>query len=88
MTIPTVTVNKEATLVITLRDSCNDFVINKSDEVTVNVTFDKTMEHAFIKPIKEVSDGRYEISFMATRCGYYTISIIVDGHHIPGSPYK
>ena len=88
MTIPTVTVNKEATLVITLRDIDNDLVINKSDKVTVKVLFDKTKEHAFVKPIEEVSDGRYEASFIATRCGYYMISIIVDGHHIPGSPYK
>ena len=88
MTIPTVIVNKEAILTITLRDSYNDYVINRSDEITVNVLFDETMEHAFIKPPKEVSDGRYEASFIATRCGYYMISIIVDGHHIPGSPYR
>ena len=88
MTIPIVTVNKEAILIITLRDSYNDFVINKSDKITVKVLFDKNMEHACIKPIKEVGDGRYEASFTATRCGYYMISIIVDGHHIPGSPYK
>ena len=88
MTIPTVTVNKEATLMITLRDIDNDFVINKSDRVTVKVLFDKTKEHLFVKPIEKVGDGRYEASYTATRCGYYMISIIVDGHHIPGSPYK
>ena len=88
MNIPTVTVNKEATLMITLRDIDNDFVINNSDKITVNVLFDKTMEHVFVKPIKEVSGGRYEASFTAYRCGYYMISIIVDGHHVPASPYK
>ena len=88
MTIPTVTVNKEATLMITLRDIDNDFVINKSEKLTMRVLFDKIMEHVFVKPIKEVRDGRYEASFTATRCGYYMISIIFDGHHIPGSPYK
>ena len=73
---------------ITLRDINNDFVINNSDKITVNVLFDKTMEHAFVKPIEEVSGGRYEASFTAIRCGYYMISIIVNGHHIPGSPHK
>ena len=73
---------------ITLRDSDNDFVNGKSEKVTVTVLFDKTMESAFVKPIKEVGGGRYEASFTASRCGYYMISIIVDGHHIPGSPYK
>ena len=73
---------------ITLRDIDNDFVINKSDKVTVNVLFDKTKEHVYVKPIKGVGDGRYEASFTPIRCGYYVISIIVDGDHIPGSPYR
>ena len=73
---------------IVLRDIDNHFVINRSDKITVKVLFDKTKEHAIVNPIKEVGDGRYEASFIATRCGYYMISIIVDGHHIPGSPYK
>ena len=88
MTIPTVTVTEEATLMITLRDSDNDFVTNKSEKLTVSVLFDKTKEYTFVVPIKEVGGGRYEASFTANRCGYYMISIIVDGHHIPGSPYK
>ena len=88
MTIPTVTVKEEATLVITLRDSDNDFVTDKSEKLTVTVLLNKTNEYAFVKPIKEVGGGRYEASFIASRCGYYIISIIVDGHHIPGSPYK
>ena len=73
---------------ITLRDIDNDFVINKSDKVTVKVSFDKTKEHAFVKPIEEMSGGRYKAVFTPSKCGYYMISIIVDGHHIPGSPYK
>ena len=82
------TVNEEATLMITLRYGDGDFAIGKSEELIVTILFDKTMESAFVKPIKEVGDGRYEASFTASRCGYYMISIIVNGHHIPGSPYK
>ena len=73
---------------ITLRDSGNNLVIDKSEKLYVLVLFDKTMEYVFVKPIKEVGGGRYEASFTASKCGYYMISIIVDGHHIPGSPYK
>ena len=73
---------------ITLRESNNDPMFGTSEKLTVTVLFDKTMESTFVKPIKEVGCGRYEASFTASRCGYYTISIIVDGHHIPGSPYK
>ena len=88
VTIPTVTVNKEATLMITLRSKHNDLVIDESEKIMVTVLFDKTMESVFVKLIKEVGGGKYEASFTASRCGYYMISIIVDGHHIPGSPYK
>ena len=89
MTIPTVvTVNKEATLMITLRNKHNDLVIDEREKIMVTVLFDKTMESVFVNPIKEVGGGRYEASFTTSRCGYYMISIIVNGHHIPGSPYK
>ena len=88
MTIPTVTVNKEATLMITLRNKHNDLVVDQCAKIMVTVLFDKTMESVFVNSIKEVGGGRYEASFTVSRCGYYMISIIVDGHHIPGSPYK
>ena len=88
MTIPKVTVKEEATLMITLRDSYNDFVAGESETLTMSVLFDETKEFAFVKPIKEVGGGRYEASFTASRCGYYMISIMVDRHHIPGSPHK
>ena len=73
---------------ITLRDSDNDFVTDKSEKLTVIVLVDKTKQYTFIKSIKEVGGGRYEASFIASRHGHYMISIMVDGHHIPGSPYK
>ena len=81
-------VNKEATLMITLRNEHNDLVTDKSEKIMVTVLFDKTMESVFVNPIKEVGGGRYEASLTASRCGYYKISIIVDGHHIPDSPYR
>ena len=73
---------------IILRDSDDDPVFDISEKLTMTIVFHKTMESTFVKPIKEVGDGRYEASFTASRCGYYMISIIVDGHHITGSPYK
>ena len=82
------TVNKEATLMITLRDRYNDLVIDGIKQLTVTISFDKTMESVFVKPIEEVGGGMYEASFTAIRCEYYMISIVVDGHHIPDSPYK
>ena len=72
---------------ITLKDHYynNDFMIDQKELLTVTVLLDNIIENVFIL---EVGGGRYEASFTASRCGYYMISIIVDGHHIPGSPYK
>ena len=83
--IPTVIVNKEATLMVTFKDRYNDFVIDQKELLTVTVLLDKFIENVYIS---KVGGGRYEASFTASRCGYYMIFIIVDGHHIPGSPYK
>ena len=83
--IPTVIVNKQATLMITLKDYYNDFMIDQKEILIVTVLLDNFIENVLIL---EVGGGRYEASFTASRCGYYMISIIVDGHHIPGSPYK
>ena len=70
---------------MTLRDYYNDFVIDQSEKLTVIVESDKFKKYLYVK---EVGSGRYEASFTASRCGYYMISIVVDGHHILGSPYK
>ena len=86
--IPPVIVKKKTTLMIMLKNKNNDPVSNSSDELNVfieNIRDGKAIE---VRPINEVGGGRYEASFTASRCGYYMISIIVNGHHIPGSPYK
>ena len=86
--IPPVIVKKKTTLMIMLKNKSNNPVTNNSEELNVfieNIRDGKAIE---MRAIKEVGDGRYEASFTATRCGYYMISTIVDGHHIPGSPYK
>ena len=73
---------------IMLKNKNDNPVTNSSKELNVfveNSSDDKALQ---VRPIKEVGGGRYEATFTASRCGYYMISIIVDGHHIPGSPYK
>lgn len=86
--IPSVIVKKMATMVITLKDKNNDQVIDGCEEVDVCIKNAKGNETIQVKPIEEVGDGRYEASFTLNRCGYYMISIMVDGCHIPGSPHK
>jgi len=85
--IPPVIV-KKTTLMIMLKNKNNNPVTESSEELNVlikNIRDDKAIE---VIPIKEVDGGRYEGSLTISRCGDYMISIIVDGHHTAGSPYK
>ena len=86
--IPPVIVKKTTTLMIMLKNKNKNPVTNCSDELNVfieNIRDGKAMQ---VRPIKEVGGGRYNTSFTISRCGHYMVSIIVNGHHIPGSPYK
>ena len=85
--IPPVIVKKTA-LMIMLKDKNNNPVTDASKQLNVVIDNIRGGEAIQVGPIKEVGGGRYEASFTASRCGYYMISIVVDGHHIPGSPYK
>ena len=86
--IPSVTVKKKTTLMIMLKNKNNNPVTDASKELNVLIENIRDGEAIQVRAIKEVGGGRYEASFTASRYGYYMISIIVDGHHIPGSPYK
>ena len=90
--IPPVIVKKKTTLTIMLKNKNNNPIADGSKELNVfieNIKENiKDGEVIQVRAIKEVGGGRYEASFTASRCGCYMISIIVDGHHIPGSPYK
>ena len=86
--IPPVIVKKKTTLMIMLKNKNNNPVTDASKELNVLIEKIKDGETIQVGAIKEVGGGRYEASFTASRCGYYMTSIIVDGHHIPGSPYK
>ena len=86
--IPPAMVNEKTTLMIVLRNKCNKPVTGASKELNVFIESVRDKETIQVRKIKEVDGGRYETSFTASRCGYYKISIIVNGHHIPGSPNK
>ena len=86
--IPPVIVKKKTTLMIMLKNNNNNPVTDASKELNVFIENIRDGEAIQVRAIKDVGGGRYEASFTASRCGYYMISIIVDGHHIPGSPYK
>ena len=88
LVIPPVIVKKKTTLMIMLKNKNNNPVTDASKELNVFIENIRDGEAIQVRAIKEVGGGRYEASFTASTCGYYMISIIVDGYHIPGSPYK
>ncbi|XP_065917486.1 tripartite motif-containing protein 3-like [Dysidea avara] len=89
VTFPTAmtVMNKETSLMVTLRDVNGDIVEYGSSEVNASVTT-KTGEAIVVGPVKDVNGGNYTVSFTPRTPGDYMISIVVDGQHIPGSPHK
>ena len=85
---PVIVKKKKTTLIIMLKNKNNNPITRSCAEVNVIAKKTKDGEEIQVGPIKEVGGGKCKLSFTASSCGYYMISIIVDGHHIPGSPYK
>ena len=84
--IPPVMINTP--LMIMLKKKNNYPVTDACKKLNVFIENIRDGQVIQAKAIKEVDDGAYETSFTASRCGYYMISIIVGGHHIPGSPFE
>ena len=83
----TTVINREISLMITLRDVNGYLVEDSGSEFEVSVTT-KTGEAIVVGPVKDVSGGNYEVSFTPRLLGDHVISVTVDGNHLPGSPHK
>ena len=86
--IPPVIEKEKTTMTIVLKNKYDKPATDANKELNVFIENIRDGEAIQVRSIKEVGCGRYEASFTASRCGYYMISIIVGGQHIPGSPYK
>jgi len=89
VTFPTamMVINKEASLMITLKDVNGDIVDASGSEVEVSVTTE-IGESIVVGPVKDASGGTYTVSFIPRMLGNHVISVIVNGQHIQGSPHK
>ena len=89
VTFPTemTVINRETSLMITLRDVNGYLVEDSGSEFEVSVTT-KTGEAIVVGPVKDVSDGNYKVSFTPRLLGDHVISITVDGNYLPGNPHK
>ena len=75
---PALIVNKEATLMIRLSDTNNDFVSQPRELVKNDTSI----------AMKEGICGTYKVMFTPSKCSNHMMSVLANGHHIPGSPYK
>ena len=82
-----VVINKEQSLILTLKDVNNDNSIGRDSAIQVLV-MDKNFEAAAVKPVLDIGGGNYTVTFTPTTPGDHMIAVIVDGQHIPGSPHK
>jgi len=79
--------NKDISVMITVRDVNGDDVDNRSSEVEVSMTT-SSGETTIVEPVRDVGGGDYRVSFTPRTLGDLLISVVVDGQHIPGSPHK
>lgn len=76
--IPPMIVNKENSLTITVKDMNNNLVSH-------SIQFAERNKATLVK---ELGHGTYKVTFTPRKCGNHVMSILADGCHIPGSPYK
>ena len=76
--IPPLIVNKENSLMIKVSYMNNDLVSQPLQLSNNNEAI----------AMKELGCGTYKLTFVPRKCGNYMMSIMANGQHIPGSPYK
>ena len=82
-----VVINKEQSLVLTLKDIDSDNAIGRANAIQVLV-MNKNFEPAAVKPVQDIGGGNYTVSFTPRTLEDHMISVVVDGQHIEGSPHK
>ena len=82
-----VVINKEHSLVLTIRDINDDNAVGRASTIQVLV-MNKNFEPVAVKPVLDIGGGNYTVSFTPRTLGDHMISVVVDGQHIPGSPHK
>ena len=82
---PVILKGVKATLEVIVRDK-NGNPLSESDlMVKISSSYN---DITIPNEIKKHKNGKYEVSFIPDRCGDHTISLLVNGNHISGSPYK
>ena len=83
-----VSINKENSFKVILRDARNCEVSNNLEQLNVQIQFYNAARHTVTAKVKENSNGCYEISYIPSIIGEHTVSVSIGNQPIPGSPFK
>ena len=86
--ISDVTVGLEAQIVVTTRNAQGEQCYEERDCVTVEITNRQGHDCATQAQVQDNKDGTYKISYFATETGTCQASVMVNGEHVRGSPFK
>ena len=73
--VPPLIVNEQATLILRIND------------LEDNLIFQPIKNYIAVE-VKECDRGIHKVLFTPSKCSNHMMSILANGHHIPGSPYK
>jgi len=82
------TVGGEAQFVLTTRDAQARQCYNKNDRVTVEIRDEQGRECATEVRINDNEDGTYKVSYSPKEQGRYTLTVKVNGGHVPRQSVK
>ena len=82
-------VNIEASMVVTLKNSNEEYISTNKDSLSITVRSQNVLqEKIFSFNISELQKGRYNVSFIIKRSGCYSFSVLVGGKDIREFPRK
>ena len=85
--VPTgIYVNRSATLGIVLKDTKGQAICNSSNTISAKVTTAFDDSSTIPAVVLESGNGKYSVSFTPKRYRDHTVSIQINGNHVPKSP--
>ena len=82
-------VNEEASMVVTLKNSNEEYISTNKDSLSITVRSQNVLqEKIFSFNISKLQKGRYNVSFIIKRSGCYSFSVLIGGKDIHEFPRK
>ena len=81
--------NKEASMIVTLKNNSEKLVGNNEDSLSIVIRNQNALqEKKFSYNIREIQKGYYSVSFTIKKVGTYSFSVLVHGTEIHDFPLR